>query len=153
MAGLKDVLREKLTSSRNARMSVVEVDIPNADGSMSPQKVGVLQGSMAIRRKVLSAAGNASDVNALTTAKIAAVIACACDPETRELLFDERDRETLGAQPAGGWLDRVADEAILLFQGPRATKCKCGYVLPPIAKFCPGCAEPVPSPAEVAKGN
>ena len=151
---LKDLLREKATSSRNARLSRVLVEL---DGE--PQTIGVLQPSLAQRRSLLSIVGDKADAANSTAAKLAAVIECAVDPESRERLFNAKDRDVLLEQPAADWLDKVADEVFRMMRGP-STNCAatkdekpCGGALVPGAPLCPWCGAEAPSPAEVARKN
>lgn len=159
-------LKTALLSSRNRKVKFIEVEV---EGEV--RKVGVLQVSLAARKKLRQMAHDAKTSEQMMRADVECVIESACD-ETGKRLFAATDRETLAEQPAGGWVDKIAKEAALLMRGPIAGVCRkpitvddkpvvdergepkvCGCEFIPGEKFCPRCAAPQPTDMEVARGN
>jgi hypothetical protein len=149
-----DKLREALTSSRNARIEEVEIELEGA-----PWKVGVRQPSMSIQGRLMSAlhkAAKAEDPAMLNAVKVDFALECLVDLDTRAAVFDQKFRDVLKAQPSGGWIDRVFEIAMRLMNSANIKKCPakdCGKELMMGAPKCPWCGADVPHPAEVAEGN
>lgn len=169
MAGLKDQLREKTLASTNRRIVKVDIDLA---GNGELTTIGVRQPSLAVRRKLAMVTHEKANPNTATLQDVQAVIECACDPETGELLYTDHDRDQLLAQPS--WVDVVAHEAgQMMSTGPTGPACKqilkdedgldvkdangqpkvCGYVPRPDFIYCPRCGTKLPGALEVAKGN
>jgi hypothetical protein len=106
-------LRSAALSSNNQRMEVVEIEI--GGGKM---KMGVLQPSMDLRTAFGDLIGEKVTPAKARAVKIESVMRCACDPDTKELLFDEADRAELRRQPAGGWIDKISDVVGNMMKSP-----------------------------------
>lgn len=79
--------------------------------------VELRQPSVAGRSAVLKAAGVSGDGKGaidLGRLQVAAVLACAYDPETGAKLFEPADEAALLELPAGGWFDTLAEAALAL---------------------------------------
>lgn len=82
-----------------------------------PLEVELRQPSVAGRSTVLRAAGVAGDGKGavdLGRLQVAAVLACAYEPETGGKLFEPADEAALLELPAGGWFDELATAALAL---------------------------------------
>lgn len=153
-----DELRAALTSSRNARVEEIEIDLEGMKW-----KVGVQQPSMAVQGRLLNALQKAAKAESpadLNAVKVDFALECVIDPESRKPVFGgEKDangkafRESLKAQPCGGWIERVYEIAMRLMHSPNQKTCRavkedgsvCGGELMLSAPKCPWCGADVPA--------
>lgn len=107
-----------LRFTSNFREKVVEVDVPNEDGTTEKLRVLVRQPSVQQRDRLLGEAvtedGKLDRKGGISRRQVAAVMLCSLDPDTRQPLFTEADFDTLLQLPSGGWLDTLAAEAMEL---------------------------------------
>lgn len=158
-------LRAKLTAGcSEVRRFVIEKNGEQIE-------VGIKAPTQAQRNKIFEAGGvrgggSAQTVPQITAMRQEAIIACACDPATREPIFDARARDLLLGQDSGGWFDVLGDECLRACSRGGARSCAakvgeqvCSAPLPAGAKFCPACGAAVPDlptlseEAEQAKKN
>jgi hypothetical protein len=89
----------------------------NGSGEHGTESVQVLvkQPTMGGRRRILEAGKfQGSEMGDPTSGQIEAVIVSAHYPDSGKPMFEATDREALLEQPAGGWLDAMAAEAMAM---------------------------------------
>lgn len=159
-------LQAKLLHCKNRKLRFIDVEICG-----EKTKVGVMQVSLGARAKLQQMVHDAKNADAMKKAIVESVIESCCDLEGNRM-FAVSHRESLFEQPAGGWIDAVANEAGKLMRGAQG-KCPatlvdadgktrlddagkpkiCNGELVPDGKFCPYCGADAPSDLEVARGN
>jgi hypothetical protein len=111
-----------MTTKKNARGVLLgttafrkqSLKLETAEGTLD---VELRQPSVSGRSAVLKAAGISGDGRSavdLGRLQVAAVLACAYDPETGSKLFEAADEAALLELPAGGWFDELASAALAL---------------------------------------
>lgn len=107
----KDNIRARAFSSSNTKTKLVTVVMGG-----EPTVVELAQPSIKARRRLLEIGkldpDGKTDLIAALAMKAAAVTECARDPDTHVPLFNATDRESLEAQPSGGWLDALGDACL-----------------------------------------
>lgn len=108
----KKTARGTLLSATKFRTQGLKLE--TAEG---PLDVELRQPSVSGRATILKAAGVSGDGKGaidLGRLQVAAVLACAFDPETGGKLFEPADEAALLELPAGGWFDELATAALAL---------------------------------------
>lgn len=104
----RDLIRKATLGKPNTRASST-MDLNGVD-------VEIRQPTVGQRSRILTAAGGGTtgEIKDFSKLQIAAIMSCCYVPGTQEHVFEKADEKSLMDQPAGGWVDELAAEAVRL---------------------------------------